>query len=144
MAWISRCAFGLTFNKAQNSSVTCMMRCWENAVNSPIFQACSHSAFSSNRTWLSSLSSGSRQQPQLAMGVQVLCLSRCHCKSKATMSQLDTLVSILSSANRSTLSQHYATPQMLSLAAAIHSRASWTKSWHSSFTNLAKAGIYSL
>ena len=106
IAWSSGCAFGMTFNKARNSGVTCIVSCWENAVNLPIFQAPSHSAFSSSRTWLSIFSSGSRQQPQLAMGIQVLGLPGCCCKSKVAMPWLDTLVSIRSSTVRSAFSQH--------------------------------------
>ena len=100
-------------------------------MNLPIFQVPSCSAFSSSKMWLSNFSSGSRQRPQLATGtmgalrsLQVLGLSGCHCRSKAAMPRLDTLVSIHSSAIRSALSQcgavtmccplHRRIPQLLS------------------------------
>ena len=150
IAWSSRCAFGATFNKAHNSGVTCIIRFWENAMNLPIFQVPSCSAFNSSRMRLSIFSSGSRQRPQLAMGIQVLCFPGCRCKTKAAMPWLDTLVSIRSSSERSAFSQRgtlmtcRTTSQMHSSASSIHGRASWPKSWRNGLTNLGKAGMYSL
>ena len=118
--------------------------------NLPIFQAPSCSAFSSSRTRLSIFSSGSRQRPQLTMGVQVLGLPGCHCKSKVAMPWLDTLVSICSSAVRSALSQCgtemicCTTSRMHSPASGIYGWASWPKSWCNGLTNSEKAGTYSL
>ena len=131
IAWSSRCAFSVAFNKACSSSVTYITRCWENTMYLPVFQVPSHSAFSFSKTWLSSFSSGSRQQPQLAMGIQVLGLSGCCCRRKAAILQLDTLLSICSLADRSALSQCLAvttccaTSWMHSLASAIYNRVSW-------------------
>ena len=93
-----------------------------------------------------SFSSGSRLWPQLATGIQVLGLYRFHCKSKMAMPWLDTLVSILSLADRSALSQYStvamccATSLVHSPASAIHGWAFWPKSWHNSSTNSEKAG----
>ena len=81
--------------QGRSSGVTCITNYWENAMNLPIFQVPSCSAFSSSKMWLSIFSSGSRQRPQLAMGVQVLGLPGCCCKSKVAMPWLDTLVSIV-------------------------------------------------
>ena len=99
---------------------------------------------------LSIFSSSSRQWPQLAMGVQVLSLPGCCCKSKVAMLRLDSLVSIRCLAVRSALSQygtvitHRTTSQTHSPASGIHGQVSWPKSWHNSLTSLVKAGIYSL
>ena len=140
----------MTLSKAYSSGVTCITRCWQNAMNSPIYQVPTHSAFSSSRMWLSSFSSGSKQWPQLITGVEVCSLSRYCCKSKVARPQLDTLVSIYSSAERSALIQHgtvmmhHATSRTYYPAAAIYGWASWPKSWCSGSTNLVKAGIYSL
>ena len=150
IAWSSGCAFGMTFNKVCSSSVTCITNYWENAMNLPIFQAPSCSAFSSSKMQLSSFSNGSKQWPQLATGIQVLGLSRCCCKSKVAMLWLDTLVSIRILAVRSALSQCSAvitccaTSQMHSPAFAIYGWVSWPKTWCNGSTNSAKAGTYSL
>ena len=79
------CLRHATFNKACNFGVTCIVSYWENTVNSPIFQVPPCSAFSSSRMQLSIFSNSSRQRPQLAMGIQVLGLPGCHCKSKVAM-----------------------------------------------------------
>ena len=73
-------------------------------MNFLIFQAPLCNAFSSSRMWLSNFSSSSRQQSQLAVGVQVCDFSGWHYKSKVAMPQLDTLDSILSLTNRFMLS----------------------------------------
>ena len=57
IAWSSGCAFGMTFNKAHSSGVTCITNYWENAMNLPIFQVPSCSAFSSSKMRLSIFSS---------------------------------------------------------------------------------------
>ena len=150
MAWSSGCAFSITLSKACSSVTTYITRCWENAMKLPIFQALSCSALSSSRMQLPSFSSGSRQWPQLATGVQVRGLSRCCYRSRGSMLWLDSLVSILSSVKRSAFGQcgavamHCTTLQMHSLAAAIHGWASWPKNWRNGSSNSEKAGTYSL
>ena len=115
-----------------------------------IFKVPSCSAFSSSRMRLSIFSSGSREWPQLATGIQVLGLPGCHCKSKAAMPWLDTLVSIHSSAIRSALSQCSAVTTCCTIlwthspADFAHCWVSWPKSWRKGLTNSAKARTYSL